>query len=109
MDIIAHDVIRWRERVWKPKARKNSRAVAIGERFITAEVLRCDGDWIELALKSCETTNAETWWKRIPELKADKPLRRRRSTIEKGNPQRRPWGGADGEAARAISASKFLR
>jgi hypothetical protein len=56
-------------------------------------------------------TNAETWWKRIPPLKADKPLKRRCGPLGKRNPERRPWGGKDGEAARGIVAfaSKFLR
>ena len=105
------DVVRWREPIWKPKARKNSRGVVIGENLITAEVVRCDGEWIEFALMSCETTRAEAWWKPIPALKADKPLKRRRGPLGKRNPERRPWGGKDGEAARGIVAfaSKFLR
>ncbi|HEV8414167.1 MAG TPA: hypothetical protein VGQ49_11270 [Bryobacteraceae bacterium] len=102
------DVLRWREPVWKPKARKNSRTVLIGERLITAQVTHCDREWVEFALKSCETATAETWWKPIPELKADKPLKRRRSSLGKRSPKRRPWGGKDGEAARAVVTSKFL-
>jgi hypothetical protein len=36
------------------------------------------------AFKSCETTNAGGWWKPIPELKGDKPLKQRWPTwIEK--------------------------
>jgi hypothetical protein len=80
----------------------------IGERFITAQLIKCDGDWLEFTLMSCETTNAELWWKRIPELKADKPLRRSLRALVKRDPERRPWGGKDGEAARAITASRFL-
>lgn len=102
------DILRWREAVWKPKARRNSRTVMIGERLITARLTQCDGDWLEFALKSSETKNAETWWKPIPELKTDKPLKRRRGALSKKNPERRPWGGKDGEAARGIVASKFL-
>src|ERR1051326_3030000 len=92
------DVLRWREVVWKPKARKSSKPVMIGERLITAQLAHCDGEWLEFILKSCETKNAETWWKPIPELKADKPLKRRRGPLSKRNPERRPWGGKDGEA-----------
>ena len=102
------DVCRWREPVWKPKARKTSKPVVIGERLITAQLTHCDGDWLEFTLMSCETTNAELWWKRIPELKTDKPLRRSRKSLAKRNPERRPWGGKDGEGARAITASRFL-
>ena len=103
------DVLRWREAVWKPKARKNSRSVVIGERLITAQVLKCDGDCIEFTLKNCETTNAETWWKPIPALKSDKPLKLRRGPLGKRNPERRPWGGKDGEAARGAVAGKISR
>ena len=104
------DIVRWREPVWKPKARKTSKAVVIGERLITAQVTHCDGEWLEFAVKSCETKNAETWWKTIPELKADKPLKRKRGPLGKKNPERQPWIGKDGEAARAavvVGSSKF--
>ena len=103
------DVIRWREAVWKPKARKSSRAVVIGERLIKAQVLKRDDEWIEFTLKSCETTNAETWWKPIPPLKADKPLKRRVSSFGKKNPERWSWGGKDGEAARRAVAGKISK
>jgi hypothetical protein len=103
------DVWRWRQPAWKPKARKSSKAVIIGERRITAQLTKCDGDWLEFELLECRTTNAELWWKRIPELKADKPLRIRRSELIKRRPERRPWGGKDGEAARIITASRFVQ
>lgn len=102
------DVCRWREPVWKPKARKTSKHVKIGERFITAQLTKIEGDWLEFALMSCETTNAELWWKKIPDLKADKPFRRSRRALMKKHPERRPWGSKDGEAARAITTSRFL-
>jgi hypothetical protein len=59
---------------------------------------------------SSETTNAELWWKAIPELKADKPLRKQRTALAKRHVERRPWGSADGEPARSLSGgSKFLK
>jgi hypothetical protein len=48
----------------------------ICERLILAQLVKVDGDWLEFALMSCETKNAETWWKNTPELKSDKHLRR---------------------------------
>ena len=114
-DFMVGDVLRWTEPVWKPKARKNSRTKVIGHRVVTAQVAEIDGDWLHLTLKSCETTNAEDWWKRIPEPKSGQPLRRQRRALAKKHPERRPWGGADGEAARREAggtprpgASKFL-
>ena len=38
--------------------------VIIDERRITAQLTKCDGDWLEFELMECKTTNAELWWKR---------------------------------------------
>jgi hypothetical protein len=103
---IAGDVLQWNEPAWKKKARKGSRP--IGERTITAQIIKCDAEWVELALESCETKNAETWWKKIPEFKLNEPLRRRRNWLADKSPKRRPWGGKDGEAARVLAASRFM-
>jgi len=101
------DVWRWREPVWH-KAQKKSKAVIIGERLMLAQLLKVDGDWLEFKLMKCETKNAETWWKPIPELKDDKPLRRKRATLVRRKPDRRPWATSDGEPARAVTVSKYL-
>ncbi len=104
---IEADVIRWREAVWKPKARKNSRAVRIGERTITAQVLKVMPEgWVVLVVKRCETTNAEIWWRTIPALKPGAELRRRPATLERGRVERLPWSD---ESARSAVASRFLR
>lgn len=104
---IEADVIRWQEAVWKPKARKNSRAVKIGDRTITAQVLKVTPDgWIVLVVKLCETTNAETWWRQIPALKAGAELRRRPATIGRGRAERLRWSD---ESARSAVASRFLK
>ncbi len=109
---VPDDIYRWREPAWKPKARKTSKSVIIGEREITARLTKSEGDWLEFELIECQTTNAELWAKRIPELKVGELLRRRRRVFLTRNPERRPWGGKDGESARAIiaasAASKFL-
>jgi hypothetical protein len=103
------DVYQWREPVWKPRARKTSKPVRIGERHITAQLDRHDGDWLFFTLMDCKTKNAETWWKNIPELKKGETLRRSRRALMKKNPERRAWGTEDGESARAITSSKYLR
>ncbi len=107
---VVGDVYRWDEPVWKPKARKTSKAVKIGERRIVGQLMGIEDETLIFALMSAETKNAELWWKSIPELKADKPLRKNRAALAKRNPERRPWGSADGEPARSISGgSKFLK
>ena len=101
------DVWGWVEPVWH-KANKSSKPVVIGERDMLAQLLKVDGAWLEFKLIRCTTKNAETWWKHIPELKADKPVRRKRETLVKRKPRRRPWISADGEPARAVTVSKYL-
>jgi hypothetical protein len=104
---IEADVIRWKEAVWKPKARRNSRAVKIGDRTMTAQVLKLTPDgWALLVVKKCETTNAETWWRTIPALKAGAELRRRPATLSRGRVERLPWSD---ESARAAVVSRFLK
>lgn len=44
----------------------------------------------------------------IPDLKADKPLRRKRETLLKRKPERRPWATEDGEPPRSVTVSKYL-
>ena len=103
------DVYQWREPKWKSKARKTSKGVVIGERDITAQLERHDGDWLFFTVMECKTKNAETWWKPIPEFKVGETLRRSRRDLMKKNPKRRAWGTEDGESARAITSSKYLR
>jgi hypothetical protein len=44
----------------------------------------------------------------IPDLKADKPLRREREKLLKRKPERRPWATEDGEPARSVTVGKYL-
>jgi hypothetical protein len=76
--------------------------VMICERLILAQLVKVDGDWLEFALMSCETKNGETWWKNIPELKANKHLRRSCQTLVTrkpavGHSRRRTGAGRDGQ------------
>ena len=52
---VVGDVYRWREPVWKPKARKTSKAVKIGERLIIAQLMGVDGELLVFALMSSQT------------------------------------------------------
>jgi hypothetical protein len=57
----------------------------------------------------CKTTNAELWWKRIPELKADKPLRIRRSELMKRRPERGKHWHQPGVSSRNGTIHKMKR
>ena len=50
---IAADVIRWNEGVWQSLRRRRGRLVNIGERVITAEVLRDEGGWLDFLVRGC--------------------------------------------------------
>lgn len=108
---IVGDVIRWREPVWKEKRSPRSRSVTIGERVITAEVLRSETDgWVELSTRHCETTRKKNWWKAMPlNLKAGELLSRRRGPIEKDGAERYRWGGTEGESVRGQLTSKLTK
>lgn len=108
---IVGDIIRWREAVWKEKRSARGKSRVIGERLVTAEVLRCeDSGWIELTLMQCETTRSEDWLKALPpDIKPGEHLRRRRGPIGKGRAERYQWGGSDGESVRGQLTSKFRR
>ena len=78
---------------------KARRPTKIGERLVTAEVVKREaGGWVRLKVNRCETTNDEDWHWKIPDLKAGSTIRRSIETIGKGRAVRLPWSD---EAARA--------
>lgn len=86
------DVIRWREAIWKPKTGKKSRPRKIGERLVTAEVVKREsGGWVRLKIRQCETTNAEDWIFTIPPVEIQSVVRRQAATIKRGKPARLEW------------------
>lgn len=89
---IAADVIRWREAIWKTKTSKKARPRKIGERLLTAEVVKREGaGWVRLKIAQCETTNAEDWIFTIPPVDAGTIVRRQIATIKRGKPLRLEW------------------
>ena len=52
---IEADVVRWKEGVWERRShRRNARAVNVGERVVTGEVLNDDGDgWVRILVRRC--------------------------------------------------------
>ena len=101
---IEADVIRWTEAVWWKSRRKRSRAVKIGDRVVIAEVLRDEGGWLELLVRQC-TVGKPKYNRPLVSLTKNMPVRRKRRTIERAQPERLLWSD---EAARALLLSKFL-
>jgi len=102
---IEADVIRWKESVWeKPSRRRTARAVNAGERMVIAEVIRDKDGWVDLLLRECTIISEKPGWLLKP-LPKNLEVRRKRRTIERGNPERLRWSD---EAVRAGLNSKFL-
>jgi hypothetical protein len=99
-DFISADVLRWSEPVWKPRRSKKAKPLKIGIRQITAEVLKDEDGWVQLlVLENSVIENNSI--KPIPSLKKGAELKRKRATLEKGNPERLLWSD---ESARAVLA-----
>ena len=97
------DVIRWNEGVWQKPRRRRGRAVNIGDRVVTAEVLRDEGGWLDLLIRGC-TVASEKPGGRVSVLATNLEIRRKRHTVEKGKPERLLWSD---ETVRALLVSKF--
>ena len=102
---IEADVIRWKEAAWEHRRRRRGRAVNAGERQVVAEVIRDDKDgWLSLLVRDSSVLSEKKGWLLQP-LSKNIEVRRRRRTIERGNPERLLWTD---ESARAALNSKFL-
>jgi hypothetical protein len=102
---IEADVIRWKEAAWEKRRRRRGRAVNAGDRMVVAEVIRDYRDgWVELLVRASTVVFEKKSWLLKP-LLANLTVRRRRRTIERGNPERLPWSD---ESARAALNSRFL-
>ncbi|HEV2521690.1 MAG TPA: hypothetical protein VGT24_04855 [Candidatus Acidoferrales bacterium] len=101
---IEADVIRWKENVWEKRRRLRGRAVNAGDRMVTAEVIRDADGWVELLVRESAIVSEKPGWLLKP-LPKNVEVRRRRRTIERGNPERLLWSD---ESVRAALNSKFL-
>jgi hypothetical protein len=104
---IEADVVRWTEVAWEKRSRRrNARVINVGERVVTAEVLRIDAEgWVYLLTRACAVLSERIPGRKVTLLPKGENIRRKRSTIERGKPERLPWSD---ESARAIVGSKFL-
>lgn len=104
---IEADVIRWKEPVFKN--RQYGQPVRVGDRLVTAEVLReADKDgWVYLLVRRSEVLSVRTSWQLsdVPLPATGMETRRRLRTILRGNPERLAW--SDESARVAVVASRF--
>jgi hypothetical protein len=103
---IAADVIRWKEGVYSRRRSSKAKAPRLGDRLVTAEVLKgpdSDG-WVRLLVRKCEIISELSTRKPLS-LPANTEIKRARRTIMRGKPERLLWSD---ESARVAVASKFL-
>jgi hypothetical protein len=103
---IEADVIRWKEGVFAKPGRRSKRAINIGDLLVIAEVLRDaeEDGWVYLLIRGCEVVSEKTV-KKIERLKNGMEVKRQRSTIMRGKPERLRWSD---EGARALLRVDFL-
>ena len=99
---IAADVIRWKETVYLPRRSRRGRALRIGERQLTAEVLRGPDrkGWVKLLVRKCDPL-VEFTTRKLPSYMNGAEIKRARKTIMKGEPERLLWSD---ETARSMVA-----
>jgi hypothetical protein len=106
--VIAGDVVCWPEPIWKQKGKRKKTLVQIGVRLVTASVSRLEGkEWVHLSVMNCVIKDIQQARPLSP-LRKGEALKRKRSTLERGEAHRLAWAGADGETARALVVSKFM-
>jgi hypothetical protein len=98
-------IIRWKEAVWEKRGPRQGRAVHIGDRLVTAEVIAEDAEsgFVTLLVREDRILEDKTAKKTIRPLKKDERIRRKRATLERGRPERLLWSD---ESARAALAAE---
>ena len=81
------DVIRWKEPVWAAPTKKRGRPDAVGEQIVTAEVTAL-GDILQLNVRAVEVLSLDDGAASAPGVKPGDSIRRKKSTLERGECQR---------------------
>ncbi|TAL35534.1 MAG: hypothetical protein EPN97_07095 [Alphaproteobacteria bacterium] len=88
------DVIRWKEPIWAAPNKKRGKPDRIGEQMLTAEV-KALGDFLQLHVRAVETLSLDEGAIAPPGVKPGDSVRRKISTIERGECQRLLWPDED--------------
>jgi hypothetical protein len=103
---IEADVIRWTESAYLEKrGRKKTRAINIGTRLVTAEVLRDADGWVHVLVRACVVLTQKSA-RVVPLLPKGEEARRKRTTIARGKCERLLW--SDESARTVLLTSRFL-
>jgi hypothetical protein len=99
-EFLQADVVRWKEAIWEERGRKG-RAVKIGEREVTAEVLSEDREWVRLLVRASTLLEDKTGNRRAHALSPATEINRMRTTLERSVPERLVWSDESVRAALA--------
>lgn len=105
---IPGDVLEWREPDWHTKGRVKKTYFKKGERLVIAQVVKVDKSYVQLEVLRCEIVFDQSA-RGVKVLKTGEGIKRKVTKLKSREAVRRPWGGKDGERARAKVTSKFLR
>mgnify|MGYP000713442056 CR=1 FL=1 len=105
---IVGDVAVWDEPDWHVKGKVKKEFFRKGTRRVTAQVTEVGRTYIALNVISCVVLSDQSA-KGVTVFKPGERLVRKRSTFRARKAKRAPWGGADGEDARAAVTSSFLK
>jgi hypothetical protein len=95
---VVADVIRWKEPIWAPPHKKRGKPDKIGEQLLTAEVAAI-GEFVELRVRAAEKLSLDQGAEKSAlTVKEGDMIRRKQSTIDRGETERLLWSD---EAARA--------
>ena len=103
--LIAADVIRWKEKVYGPRRLRKAKTARLGDRLVTAEVLKepdAQG-WMELLVLKCEILKVLSV-RKPPALSSTMQVKRALRTIMRGEPERLLWSD---ESARDAVISRL--
>ena len=81
---IVADIIRWQEPIWAAPTQKRGKPDKIGEQILTAEV-KALGDFLQLHIQTVEVLSLDEGAIPPPGVKAGDHVRRKISTIERGD------------------------
>lgn len=96
---IVADVIRWKEPIWAPPSRKRAKPDRIGEQLITAETIAL-GDYLQLHVRAAEQLSLKDGYEtKVVKVKPGDNIKRKKSTIERGDCQRLLWSDEGARAA----------
>jgi hypothetical protein len=103
---VVADVIRWVEPIWAPPRKKKDKPTKIGEQRISAEVIVL-GSYMGLLVRAVERLSliGQGADKNLPVIKVGDTIRRKKSTIDRGQTERLLW--SEESVRDGLSLSQF--